>query len=65
MEDVYMSKKITVTVEQEGKKALMFLELDDKGGLNVKTTFEPSLDKEHPQEKDLLVMKIIEVLRGE
>lgn len=57
-------KKITVTVEQDGKKAIITLTPDEKGGTKCVAEWYPSLDKERPQGKDLLTMQILQMLRG-
>lgn len=56
-------KEITVTVEQDGKKAIITL-TPRNGGMNCKAEWQPSMDKEHPQGKDLLTMQILQMLRG-
>lgn len=57
-------KKIIVTVEQDGKKAVINITPNKEGGMDVKANWQPALDKEHPQGKDLLTMQILELLRG-
>ena len=57
-------KKITVTVEQEGKNAIITLTPDGNGGMNCKSEWQPAMDKENPQRKDLLAMIILQMLRG-
>ena len=57
-------KKITVTVEQDGKKAIITLTPDENGGMNCKAEWQPAMDKENPQRKDLLAMLILQMLRG-
>lgn len=57
-------KKITVVVEQEGKKAIITITPSENGGMNCKAEWQPGLDKEHPQGKDLLTMQILQMLRG-
>ena len=58
-----MTKQITITVEQDNKKAIIILTGNEQGGMNVKANWEPALDKEHPQGKDLLTMQILEMLK--
>lgn len=58
-----MTKQITITVEQDSKKAIITLTENEQGGMNVKANWEPALDKEHPQGKDLLTMQILEMLK--
>ena len=57
-------EQIIVTVEQEGKKAIITITPSVNGDMNCKAKWEPALDKEHPQGKDLLTMQILELLRG-
>lgn len=58
-------EKITVVVEQEGKKAIITItDNKEQGRMDVKAEWQPALDKEHPQGKDLLTMQILEILRG-
>ena len=57
-------KKITVTVEQDGKNAIITLTPDENGGMNCKAEWQPAMDKENPQRKDLLAMIILQMLRG-
>ena len=57
-------KQITIMVEQDGKKAIITLTPDENGGMNCKAGWQPSMDKEHPQGKDLLTMQILQMLRG-
>lgn len=57
-------KQITVTVEQDGKKAIITLTPSEEGGMNCKAEWKPAMDKEHAQGKDLLTMQILQMLRG-
>lgn len=58
-------KQIIVTVEQEGKKAIITItDNEEQCGMDVKAEWKPSLDKEHPQGKDLLTMQILQMLKG-
>lgn len=60
-----MEKQIIVTVEQEGKKAIITItDNKEQGCMDVKAEWQPALDKEHPQGKDLLTMQILQMLRG-
>lgn len=59
-----MEEGITVTIEQAGKKAIITLTPDENGGMNCKAEWQPAMDKEHPQGKDLLTMQILQMLRG-
>lgn len=58
-------EQITVTVEQAGKKAIITItDNKEQGRMDVKAEWQPALDKEHPQGKDLLTMQILQILRG-
>ena len=57
-------KKIIVTVEQDGKKAVINITPNKEGGMDVKANWQPALDKGHLQGKDVLTMQILELLRG-
>ena len=57
-------KQIIVTVEQDGKKAIITLTPDGNGSMNCKAEWQPAMDKENPQGKDLLAMQILQMLRG-
>lgn len=57
-------QKITVTVEQDGKKSVITLTPNATGGMDVKTEWLPAMDKEKPQGKDLLTFQILDMLRG-
>lgn len=59
-----MEKEIKVTVEQDGKKAVITITPNKEGGMDVKAEWQPALDKEHPQGKDLLTMQILQMLKG-
>ena len=56
-------KEIKVTVEQDGKKAIITL-TPSEGGMNCKAEWKPAMDKENPQGKDFLAMQILQMLRG-
>lgn len=58
------NKQITVTIEQEGKKVIISLTPDEKGGTKVNAQWVPALEKEKPQAKDFLAMQFLQVLRG-
>lgn len=55
-------KTITMTIEQDGNKVIFTLTLND-GRTDVKVDWLPPLDKKHPQEKDLLAMKLLGALK--
>lgn len=57
-------RKITITLEQDGKKAIITLTPGENGGTNVKTEWVPSMEKEYPQGKDILTFQILEMLKG-
>ena len=52
-----------VTFEQDGKKAIIVLKHED-GIINVSYKWEPEMDIENPQEKDVFAVKFMEVLRN-
>lgn len=58
-------EQIIVTVEQAGKKAIITItDNKEQGRMDVKAEWQPALDKEHPQGKDLLTMQILGLLRS-
>lgn len=56
-------RKITITVEENGKKAIITLAPSQEGGMNCKADWKPAMNKEHPQGKDVLTFQILNMLR--
>lgn len=57
---------ITVTFEQDGKRATVTLTRNDKKKtLEVSAKWEPALNREKPQEKDFFVFEFLKLLRGQ
>ena len=57
---------ITVTFEQDGKRATVTLTRNDKKKtLEVSAKWEPVLNREKPQEKDFFVFEFLKLLRGQ
>ena len=64
MADKVNERKITITLEQDGKKAIITLTPNDDGGTNIKSEWLPAMEKEYPQGKDVLTFQILEMLKG-
>ncbi len=56
-------ENITITIEQNGKKALFHICIKEDGNADIKTQWVPAMDKNNMQEKDYFALKFLRELQ--